>query len=97
MYHHQESLSRGHPDGDESIFVFGMVRIGHGPRKRVPEDARCLLERDAVLLAVPLGLARIPLDKQRHCLTLLAHAPPALPLTASTSARAVPSSVRYHG
>ena len=66
-----QQVSRiGPPDQDHSCLMLRVVWVGNGDRERIREDAAGLVEGDAVLLAVGLGLLRIPLKVDPHAPTI---------------------------
>jgi hypothetical protein len=50
-----------HFDCDETLFRYGMIRVGIRYRQRITKHARRFLECDPVLPAILSGFAQIPL------------------------------------
>ena len=59
-YH--DSTAGGQSDDDESLFDFGMIRIGSGDRLPIGEDSHRLVKAHSVLAEIAGRLPQIPLE-----------------------------------
>ena len=71
MDHHDQALSRCHPNGNETR-LFGRVRwVGDRPREGIAEDGGRVLEGNAMNLEIPGGFLRVPFELHRGSLQRL--------------------------
>ena len=66
----QQTIPVRQPDYGESLFGFRMVGIRHVHRQWIAEGGDTFFEGDTMLLAVRLGLLRIPLEVVTHAAIL---------------------------
>jgi hypothetical protein len=58
----QETLLYGHSDGNEAVFVLGVLVVGQGGTKGIVEDGGGFVEGDSLLFEVGSGFGRVELE-----------------------------------